>query len=376
MKETLNIVLLGKTCNGKSSTGNTLLNRKAFQVSCDKTSCTTLPLLEVSDIMGVRLKVVDTPGLMDTSGTRNEDTILNVCCGMSLCPDGFDALVLVLDYNNIFSTEEPETIRILKTFFGECFVRDYCVVVITHGDNFDLDRSEDEKPISFKEWCLELKHPVGIAQLFEECQYKVVLFYNKGPVYASQREAAVKEFIDLLQKIKGRYTNEYFNSCAAQREKFIQESRKPELRSCIQELLSLLICDIDEILNSRHSERVELTKLKRHVNELIMRVDGQTESLGFMDNLKSKLFLIRDRIENIDSQRMKKELESLKQAIQKLKNPSVDWTKLWYKIASVMSTIFKAAGILMQTNSKWSELGKVFCSAGELMDTTQKEISS
>lgn len=66
----LNIVLLGKTGAGKSSTGNLLLGENKFVTSAANKSCTSTIQAEECWIDDVKLRVVDTPGFFDTSVTQ------------------------------------------------------------------------------------------------------------------------------------------------------------------------------------------------------------------------------------------------------------------------------------------------------------------
>ncbi|XP_059152055.1 uncharacterized protein LOC131938154 [Physella acuta] len=98
---------------------------------------------------------------------------------------GFVALIFVLKYGVRFTKQEHDSVAIVKKRFGETIFRQRGIIVLTHGDNFEVDNDENN-PDAFKKWYESQSG--AFCDLLQDCEKRIVLFNNKTSNLAQQQQ--------------------------------------------------------------------------------------------------------------------------------------------------------------------------------------------
>ncbi|PVD23982.1 hypothetical protein C0Q70_17258 [Pomacea canaliculata] len=146
-RHNINVLIVGKTGNGKSTVGNSLLNYSAFCVTRGFASATTRPKTQSARRYGVNITVTDTSDLSNMS-VDDKDVDREIHSWRTFQPD---VILLTIRCDVRYRPKEFQIYKQIKKGLRDDYLCPRLTVAFTFGERLDRDIKEE-----LKDACIEL----------------------------------------------------------------------------------------------------------------------------------------------------------------------------------------------------------------------------
>ncbi|XP_059160669.1 uncharacterized protein LOC131944166 [Physella acuta] len=286
-KKDLDIILIGKTGNGKSSSGNSILNTESFEPSYGVTSKTKTPNFDWCSIDDRIIHVVDSPGVIDTgcSTQEGEDLVKKALQSALLAnPQGYHAFIVVIKFALRYTNEEQKAVEILKNILGNDFLQNFGIILMTNGDTFEYECRKNPN-LNLELYCKEQKG--AFQELLQECNSRIVIFNNltDNDIIKINQVRELIKIIDELKTSGMRYTNEDFKRAEHIHDYIQNLPDSPCIRKDILKEYSLILQKVKKKESDKENDVDFYKEMSLQIEKFVVRLERDKKTTDLHNKL-------------------------------------------------------------------------------------------